>query len=105
VIVLTEDLHVRVWSPGAEDLWGIRPEEAESRDVVSLDIGLPIAEIAPWLRGLLAGTGQAGPSAVDLSALNRRGKTVKLRVTASPMRSEEGAISGLILVIDQTAAE
>jgi two-component system CheB/CheR fusion protein len=105
VIVLTEDLRVRVWSPGAEDLWGLRPEEAESRDVLSLDIGLPTAEIAPWLRGVLVGSGESSTSSIDLSALNRRGKTVELRVAASPMRSEEGVISGLILVIDQVAAE
>jgi two-component system CheB/CheR fusion protein len=103
VIVLTENLRVRVWSPGAEDLWGLRPEEAESRDVLSLDIGLPAAEIAPWLREVLAGADGSGTSVIDLSALNRRGKTVKLRVAASPMRSEDGAISGLILVIDQAA--
>ena len=103
VIVLTEDLRVRVWSPGAEDLWGLRPEEAESRDVLSLDIGLPTAEIASWLRGVLARADGSGTSIIDLSALNRRGKTMKLRVAASPMRSEEGTISGLILVIDQTA--
>ncbi len=100
VIVLTEDLLVRVWSPGAEDLWGLRPEEAESRDLLSLDIGLPTAEIVPWLRAVLAGTAES-PSAIDLSALNRRGKTVALRVAVSAMRSEEGVLSGLILVIDQ----
>jgi two-component system, chemotaxis family, CheB/CheR fusion protein len=100
VIVLTEELRVRVWSPGAEDLWGLRPEEAESRDVLSLDIGLPTAEIASWLRGVLAGAGDSSTSAIELSALNRRGKTVELRVAASPLQSEEGAISGLILVID-----
>ena len=105
MIVLTEDLRVRVWSPGAEDLWGLRPEEATSKDVLSLDIGLPTAEIAPWLRGILVGTGDGVTSTIELSALNRRGKTVELRVAGSPMRSEEGAISGLILVIDQTAAE
>ena len=105
VIVLTENLRVRVWSPGAEDLWGLRPEEAESRDVLSLDIGLPTAEIAPWLRGVLAGADGSSTSTIDLPALNRRGKTVKLRVAASAMRSEEGTISGLILVIDQAAAE
>ena len=104
VIVLTEDLRVRVWSPGAEDLWGLRPEEAESRDVLSLDIGLPTAEMAPWLRGVLAGAGEGGTATIGLSALNRRGRTVDLRVTASPMRSEEGVISGLILVIDHAAA-
>jgi len=104
VIVLTEDLRVRVWSPGAEDLWGLRPDEAESRDILALDIGLPAADIAPWLRGVLIGTGDNSTSTMSLSALNRRGKTVDLRVAASPMRSEEGTISGLILVIDQTAA-
>ena len=104
VIVLTEDLRVRVWSPGAEDLWGLRPDEAEARDFLSLDIGLPTAEIVPWLRGVLAGAPASSASTIDLSALNRRGKTVELRVAASAMRSEEGALSGLILVIDQAAA-
>jgi two-component system CheB/CheR fusion protein len=103
VIVLTDDLNVRVWSPGAEDLWGLRPEEAESRDFLSLDIGLPAAEIVPWLRGVLAGATDHNTSMIGLSALNRRGKTIKLQVTASPMRSEEGTTSGLILVIDQSA--
>jgi two-component system, chemotaxis family, CheB/CheR fusion protein len=104
VIVLTEDLLVRVWSPGAEDLWGLRPEEAESRDFLSLDIGLPTAEIVPWLRAVLARAPESSASTIDLSALNRRGKTVELRVAASAMRSEEGVLSGLILVIDQARA-
>ena len=103
VIVLTEDLRVRVWSPGAEDLWGLRAEEAESRDFLSLDIGLPAAKTEPWLRKVLARATEVNTSRMDLSALNRRGKTVELRVSASPMRSEEGIISGLILVIDQAA--
>ena len=105
VIVLTEELRVRVWSPGAEDLWGLRPEEADARDFLSLDIGLPTAEIAPWLRRVLVRAAESSTATIDLSALNRRGKTVELRVAASPMRSEEGVISGLILVIDQTTEE
>jgi signal transduction histidine kinase len=36
----------------------------------------------------------------DVIAVNRRGKTVQLRVAASPMHTEEGAVSGIILVID-----
>jgi signal transduction histidine kinase len=36
-----------------------------------------------------------------VTAINRRGKTVELRITASPMRAEEGDVSGIILVIDQ----
>jgi two-component system CheB/CheR fusion protein len=104
VIVLTTELRVRVWSPGAEDMWGLRPTEAETRDFLGLDIGLPAAEIAPWLRTVLAGAAGNNTSQMDMRALNRRGKTVELRVAATPMRSEDGAISGLILAIDRVAA-
>jgi two-component system, chemotaxis family, CheB/CheR fusion protein len=105
VIVLNEDLRVRVWSPGAEDLWGLRPEEAESRDLLLLDIGLPTGEIVPDLRQLLHDEYTRDSTAApvrQVTAVNRRGKTIDLRITASPMRSEEGIVSGIILVIDQT---
>jgi two-component system, chemotaxis family, CheB/CheR fusion protein len=104
VIVLNEDMRVRVWSPGAEDLWGLRPEEAESRELMSLDIGLPVVEIAPRLRQLLSSAAQDGALTAlthQVTAVNRRGKTVELQIAASPMRTEEGGISGIILVIDQ----
>jgi two-component system CheB/CheR fusion protein len=104
VIVLTEDLRVRVWSPGAQDLWGLRPEEAEGREFLALDIGLPTAEITPWLRQILS-RARGGTSTSAVTAVNRRGKTVDLQVAASPMRTEEGAISGIILVIDQTVSD
>jgi len=97
VIVLTEELRVRVWSAGAEDLWGLRSDEAQSRDFLTLDIGLPAADIAPWLRQVL---GRTRTSTSDITAVNRRGKTVELRVAASPMRTEDGAVSGIILVLD-----
>ena len=104
VIVLNEELRVQVWSPGAEDLWGLRPEEAESRELLSLDIGLPVVEIAPKLRRAVrddpSGDG-AGLPVHNVTAVNRRGKTVELQIAASPLRTEEGAISGVILVIDQ----
>jgi two-component system CheB/CheR fusion protein len=104
VIVLNEDLRVRIWSPGAEDLWGLRPEEAQSRELLSLDIGLPVKEITPMLRQILEGAaanGTARPAPHRVTAMNRRGKTVELQMAASPMRTEEGGISGIILVIDQ----
>jgi two-component system, chemotaxis family, CheB/CheR fusion protein len=104
VIVLNEDLRVRVWSPGAEDLWGLRPEEAESEELLSLDIGLPVAGLAPVLRDMLrsaAADGAVPAHDQHVTAVNRRGKTVDLRIAASPMRTEEGGVSGIILVIDQ----
>jgi len=104
VIVLNEDLKVRVWSPGAEDLWGLRPEEAEDKELFSLDIGLPAVAVEPMLRRVLreaANDDTATALTGDVTAVNRRGKTVELQIVASPMRTEEGGISGVILVIDQ----
>jgi two-component system CheB/CheR fusion protein len=96
--VLTDDLRVTVWSPGAEDMWGLRSDETEGKSLGSLDIGLPAGEITPELRRLVS---QANGSAtLHLTAVNRRGKTVDLRIAASPLHSEEGPASGIILVID-----
>jgi two-component system CheB/CheR fusion protein len=103
VIVLDDDLRVQVWSPGAADLWGLRPEEAEAKDLLSLDIGLPAAETGPMLRKVLADASADGTGAATahyVTAVNRRGKTVELQIAASPMRTEEGKVSGVILVID-----
>jgi two-component system, chemotaxis family, CheB/CheR fusion protein len=104
VIVLNSDLRVQVWSPGAEDLWGLRPEEAEAKELLSLDIGLPVAQIEPMLRLVLGGAAKEGTVAAPahhFTAVNRRGKTVDLQIAVSPMRTEEGRISGIILVMDQ----
>ena len=104
VIVLTDELRIRVWSPGAEDMWGLRREEAEGRSLLGLDIGLSADGLAPRLGHLLAKANKS-TSTVDLAAVNRRGKTVNLRITASPLRTEEGATSGIILVIDHASGE
>ncbi len=103
VIVLSEDLRVKVWSPGAEDMWGVRADEAAAKSLLSLDIGLPTEVIAPHLWDLLKGA-RDGTPALELAAVNRRGKTVDLRIAASPLRTEEGTVSGVILVIDHARA-
>jgi two-component system CheB/CheR fusion protein len=104
VIVLSQDLRVQVWSPGAEDLWGLRAEEAEAKELLSLDIGLPAVKVEPLLRQVLGEAAENGAApARRFAAVNRRGRTVDLEIAASPMRTEEGGISGIILVIDQRA--
>ena len=103
VIVLTDDLRVEVWSPGAEDMWGLRADEAEGRSLLTLDIGLPAEVLAPHLRRVL-GQDSNGTARLQLAAVNRRGKTVDLRIAACPLRTDEGAASGVILVIDYASA-
>ena len=60
--------------------------------------------VAPHLRKLL-GPVSNGSSTLRLAAINRRGKTVDLRISASPLYTEEGATSGVILVIDHASAD
>ena len=103
VIVLTEELCVKVWSPGAEEMWGLRADEAVGKSLLALDIGLPTEVVAPHLRTLLNQAGDGWP-ALELTAVNRRGKTVSLRIAATPLRTEEGATSGFIVVIDHVTA-
>ncbi|MFD0469193.1 CheR family methyltransferase [Nonomuraea thailandensis] len=75
VVVLDGDLRVAVWSPGAEELWGMRADEAVGEPLAGLDIGLPLELLLPRLRTALA-DGSNPLRTVDglvLDAVNRRG--------------------------------
>ena len=88
VVVVNEDLRVRVWSPGAEELWGLRSDEAEGRHLLTLDIGLPVQQIVPLLQRMLTEKADVTEAAVD--AVNRRGRPVRLHVECSLLRGERG---------------
>ena len=52
VIVVDRDLHVQVWNARSEDLWGLRMEEVRDKNLLGLDIGLPLDRIKPAHPGL-----------------------------------------------------
>jgi two-component system CheB/CheR fusion protein len=97
VVVVNGDLQVRVWSPGAEDMWGVRTDEAEGADLGGLDIGLPVAEIIPLLRRTLGGE----PGRLEVDGMNRRGRPVRMRVESRLLADEEGHGQGAILVMNE----
>lgn len=99
VIVLDRSLGVRVWSPGAEDLWGLRPDEAEGQRLLALDIGLPVHDVAPMLREMVA-QGDREPASTTVDAVSRRGKRLRLNVSATPRQDPDGEVSGVIIVMD-----
>jgi len=98
VIVVDRDLRVQVWNRMSEDLWGVRQEEAVGRHLLNLDIGLPVEEVKALLRGVLS-DGEA-PAEVTLDAVNRRGKSIALRVTADPLRGGSDGAPGALLLIE-----
>jgi two-component system CheB/CheR fusion protein len=99
VIVVDIDLRVYVWGPGAEDLWGLRADEATGRPFAELDIGLPVADIVPLLERTLAGRPARIETVID--AMNRRGRPVSMRLESLVLRDEEGNRRGVIMVMNE----
>lgn len=99
VVVLDPHLHVQVWNRQAQELWGLRREETVGQHFLNLDIGLPTDRLRPLIRGILSGDDPTAEQ--SLSAVNRRGRRIDVRVLATPM-VEGGAVAGVILTMEST---
>jgi two-component system CheB/CheR fusion protein len=97
VVVLNPELHVRVWNRQAQELWGLRPDEVLGQHFLNLDIGLPTDQLRSLIRRTLAGEG--GPQEETVDAVNRRGRSIEVRVLGSALtRGAETA--GIILTME-----
>jgi two-component system CheB/CheR fusion protein len=103
VAVLDGDMRILVWNRHAEDLWGLRQEETVGQHFLNLDIGLPTEQLRPLIRRTLGG--ETGPHEVVLSAVNRRGRPIQVRVAGSPLDGIDGEASGAILLMEQDSAQ
>jgi two-component system CheB/CheR fusion protein len=103
VVVVDTDLRVYVWGPGAEDLWGLRADEATGRPFAGLDIGLPVADIVPLLKQTLAGGSDRTETVVE--AMNRRGRPVRMVLECLLLHDEEGNRRGVIMVMNEAAKQ
>jgi two-component system CheB/CheR fusion protein len=83
VAVLDPHQRVQVWNSRAEDLWGLRPDEAVENPFLSLDIGLPAEQLAGPLRAVL--TGSSDREVRELTAVNRRGRPIAVVTTVLPL--------------------
>jgi len=102
VAVVDRQQRVQVWNHRAEDLWGLRQDEAVEHHLLSLDIGLPTEQLAGSLRSVLGG-GSDREHAV-IQAVNRRGRAIDCTTTIlpliSPSKSDGEAIRGAILLME-----
>ncbi|MDY7086865.1 MAG: CheR family methyltransferase [Actinomycetota bacterium] len=105
VAVVDPDLRIRMWNRRAEDLWGLRSGEVIGRHFLNLDIGLPIERLRPILRSALQA--EVAGAELQVDAVNRRGRTVSVRVACTPLRRREGGVQpeGAIIVMETGAAE
>jgi two-component system CheB/CheR fusion protein len=102
VAVVDQQLRVKVWNHRAEDLWGVRSEEAIDKRVTDLDIGLPVEKVKPLITNTFKGNGDS--SQVTLAATNRRGKSIDVRITVTPLiEPEQKQTQGVILMMEEVA--
>jgi hypothetical protein len=82
VALVGMDLAVRLWSPGAEALWGAASDDVCGTAFATLDIGLPVAELA----GTLAETVRSGAGrTVVVDAVDASARAMRCRVTVVPL--------------------
>ena len=99
VAVVDRELRLLGWNRQAEELWGVRTDEAIGQHLLNLEIGLAVAELRPMLRGCVSGDGGAGPMLMD--ATNRRGRAIQCRVTCTPLTGADGGNRGAILLMEE----
>ena len=99
VLVVDTNLIVQVWTRQAYELWGLRADETVGQHLLNLDSGLPAARMHPWLREVILGH---RPAVIGerLEAVNRRGRSVALSVTVTPLRTPTDAVSGALMMIE-----
>jgi two-component system CheB/CheR fusion protein len=95
-VVVDRDLRIQVWNRLAEDMWGLRQDEAVGQHLLAVDIGLPTERLRPTLKSVLCGE-DAGD--VVLDAVNRRGRPIRVQVTATPLNANEQDPTGSVLVM------
>ncbi len=103
VVVLSRDLQILIWNRKAEDMWGLRFDEVFSKQLISLDIGLPIEPLIQPLRAII--TGESENHEVVLNAINRRGRAIGCEVICTPLQTSGSHIQGVILLMEQQQEE
>ena len=94
VAVIDRDERVQIWNDRAEDLWGVRSDEAVEQPLLSLDIGLPIAQIGAGLHAVLGGESDRERAVIE--AVNRRGQAIACTTTILPLLGAGGVAPGTI---------
>ncbi|MFB2878983.1 CheR family methyltransferase [Floridanema aerugineum] len=98
MIVLDNRLSVQLWNGRAEELWGLRAEEAVERFFFDLDIGLPVEQLRGLIRACQTGNSEEHTTVVN--AVNRRGRNIRCRVICTSLIVENRP-EGVILLIDE----
>jgi two-component system, chemotaxis family, CheB/CheR fusion protein len=98
VVVVDREMRVLAWNAGAQDLWGVRSDEAPGQHLLNLDVGLPLGEVQPLVRDAL--TDAEYLRETRLAAVNRRGRRIEVRLICSALLSANGDLRGALLMME-----
>jgi len=101
VIVLNDNLIVRSWNFGAQDMWGLRPDETVDRPFFDLEFGLPTSQMRAFVEKCLK-TGERSER-LELDAVNRVGRGIACSVDCSPLNGR--VHEGVVLLIEELSGE
>jgi two-component system CheB/CheR fusion protein len=96
VAVIDKERKVQVWNAMAADMWGVRADEVDGLDFMSLDIGLPVKELDDAIARAIGGA--TAPIEESVQAVNRRGRAFECVVRVMSLRSGSGEIYGAMLL-------
>ena len=102
VVVVDADFMVLVWDAQSQELWGLRADEAVGRQLLGLDVGIPLERLAQPMRECL--NGSRPYIELELDCTNRRGRSIRCRVTCSPLFSGKRLIRGVIVMLEDLDA-
>ena len=99
VVVLDRGGGIRVWNRQAENLWGVRADEVEGQAFQNVDIGLPVERLKAPVRACIDGKSDFEEAVLD--AVNRRGRSIRCRVTCTPFAGMDREVRGAVLVMEE----
>jgi two-component system CheB/CheR fusion protein len=97
-VVLDPDYNIMIWNNMAEEMWGLEADEVKGTAFFNLDIGLEVGKLRQAIRACqVSGTNDD----VVLDATNRRGRSIRCRITVTKQRVVEEKDRGVILLLEE----
>ncbi len=88
---------MRVWNSATTDLWGVDAKEAIGSDLAALGTGLPLEKVRAAVQ---SAAHDGGIATLEVDAVERHGRQVRLQVAVSPLMDDGGASIGAILITE-----
>jgi two-component system, chemotaxis family, CheB/CheR fusion protein len=97
-VVLDPDYNIMIWNNMAEEMWGLRTDEVKGSTFFNLDIGLEVGKLRQAIRACqVSGTNDD----LVFDAINRRGRSIRCRITVTKQRILEEKNRGVILLFEE----